>query len=73
MCIALLERCPDASVVHESGTRQLQAIVQAAGLRLSHGKPTRRAANTMESSDLVVGEDHLLEPNFQRYNWQMDS
>ena len=37
---------------------------------LSPGKPTRRAVTTMVSNDLVVGEDHMLGPSCQRYNWQ---
>ena len=41
-----------------------------AGPWLSPGKPTRRAVTTMVSNDLVVGEDHMLGPSFQRYNWQ---
>ena len=36
----------------------------------SPGKPTRRAVTTMGSSDLVVGEDHMLGPSCQQYNWQ---
>ena len=36
-----------------------------------HGKPTRRAVTTMGSNDLVVGEDHMLGPSCQQYNWQM--
>ena len=41
-----------------------------AGPWLSHGKPTRRAVATMGSNDLVVGENHMLGPSCQRYNWQ---
>ena len=37
------------------------------------GKPTRRAVTTMGSNDLVVGEDHMLGPSCQRYNWQTGS
>ena len=49
---------------------QLQANPHVAGPWLSPGKPTRRAVTTMGSNDLVVGEDHVLEPSCQRYNWQ---
>ena len=41
-----------------------------AGPWLSPGKPTRRAVTTMGSNDLVVGEDQMLGPSCQRYNWQ---
>ena len=34
-------------------------------------KPTRRAVTSMGSNDWVVGEDHMLGPSCQRYNWQM--
>ena len=61
----------DASVVHASGARQLQANPHVAGPWLSPGKPTRREVTTMGSNDLVVGEDHMLGPSCQRYNWQM--
>ena len=30
----------------------------------------RSAVTTMGSNDLVVGEDHMLGPSCQRYNWQ---
>ena len=59
-----------ASVVHASGSGQLQANPHVAGPWLSPGKPTRRAVATMGSNDLVVGEDHMLGPSCQRYNWQ---
>ena len=39
---------------------------------LSPGKPTQRAVTTMGSNDIVVGEDHMLGPSCQRYNWQTD-
>ena len=26
----------------------------------------------MGSNDMVVGEDHMLGPSYQRYNWQTD-
>ena len=61
---------PDASVVHACGSGQLQADPHAAGQWLSSGKPTRRAVTTMGSNDLVVGEDHILGPSCQQYNWQ---
>ena len=35
--------CPDASVVHASGSGQLQANPHVAGPWLSPGKPTRKA------------------------------
>ena len=63
--------CPDASVVHVSGSGQLQANPHVEGPWLSPGKPTRRVVTMMGSDDLVVGEDHMLGQNFQRYNWQM--
>ena len=62
--------CPDASVVHASGSGQLQANSHVAGPWLSPGKPTLRAVTTMRSNDLIVGEDHMLGPNCQRDNWQ---
>ena len=58
-----------ASVVHASGSGQLQANPHVAGPWLSPGKPTRRAVTTMGSNDLVVGEVHMLGPSRQRYNW----
>ena len=60
----------DASVVHASGSGQLQANAHEVDPWLSPGKPTRRAVATMGSNDLVVGEDHMLGPSCQRYNWQ---
>ena len=70
LLMVYLIACPDASVVHASGSGQLQANPHVAGLWLSPGKPTRRAVSTMGSNDLVVGEDHILGPSCQRYNWQ---
>ena len=61
---------PDASVVHASGSGQLQANPHVAGPWLFPGKSTRRALTTIMSNDLVVGEDHMLGPSCQRYNWQ---
>ena len=58
-----------ASVVHASGSKQLQANPHVAGPWLSPGKSTRRAVTTMGSNDLVVGEVHMLGPSCQRYNW----
>ena len=58
-----------ASVVHASGSGQLQANPHVAGPWLSPGKPTRRAVTTMGSNDLVVGDVHMLGPSCQRYNW----
>ena len=66
----LLICCPDASIVHASGSGQLQANPHVAGPWLTTGKPTRRAVTTMGSNDLVVGEDHMLELSYHRYNWQ---
>ena len=63
------QHCPDASIVHASGSGQLQANPHVAGPWLSSGKPTRRAVTTMGSNDLVVGEDHMLGASCQRYNW----
>ena len=62
--------CPDAPVVHASGSGQLRANPHVAGPWLSPGKSTRRAVTTLGSNDLVVGEDHMLGPSCQRYNWQ---
>ena len=61
---------PDASVVCASGSGQLQANPHVVGPWLFPGKPTRRVVTIMGSNDLVVGEDHMLGPSFQRYNWQ---
>ena len=58
-----------ASVVHASGSWQMQANPHVAGPWLSPGKPTRRAVTTIGSNDLVVGEVHMLGPSCQRYNW----
>ena len=58
-----------ASVVHASGSGQLQANPHVAGPWLSPWKPTRRAVTTMGSNDLVVGEVLMLGPSCQRYNW----
>ena len=60
----------DASVVHASGSGQLQANPHVAGPWHSHGKPIRMAVATTGSNDLVVGEDHMLGPSCQRYDWQ---
>ena len=48
--------CPDASVVHASGSGQLQANPHVAGPWLS-------PVATMGSNDLVVGEDHVFGPS----------
>ena len=61
---------PKASVIHTSGSGQLQANQHVTGPWISPGKPSRRAVTTMGSNDLVVGEDHMLGPSCQRYNWQ---
>ena len=58
----------DASVVHASGTGQLEANLRVAGPWLSRGRLTRRAVTTMGSNDLI--EDNLVGPSCQRYNWQ---
>ena len=62
--------CPDTPVVHASGSGQLRVNPHVAGPWLYPGKSTRRAVTTMGSNDLVVGEDHMLGPSCQRYNWQ---
>ena len=59
-----------ASVVHASDSGQLQANPHVTDPWLSPGKPTRRAVTMMGSNDLVVGEDHMLGPSCQRYNWK---
>ena len=61
------------SVLHASGTGQLLAYPPASGLGQFHGKPTRMSVGIMGSNYLVVGEDHLLGPSCQRYNWQTGS
>ena len=66
----MYKNCPDASVVHASGSGQLQANPHVARPWLSPGKPTQRAVSTMGSNDLVVGEDYMLGPSCQRYDWQ---
>ena len=53
----LVHICPDASVVHASGSGQLQANPHVAGPRLSPENPTLWAVTTMGSNDLVVGEE----------------
>ena len=58
-----------ASVVHASGSGQLQANPHVVGQWLSPGKPSQRAVTTMGSNDLFVGEVHMLGPSYQRYNW----
>ena len=50
--------------------KTLDPIVDTALQVAFPGKPTRRAVSTMGSNDLVVGEDHMLGPSCQRYNWQ---
>ena len=57
----VLQQCPNAFVIHASGTGQLQAIPHVVDPMLSHGKPTRREVTMMESNDLDIGDDHLLE------------
>ena len=69
LCYCVLVSALHASVVHASGSGQLQANPHVAGLWLSPGKPTRRAVITMGSNDLVVAEVHMLGPSCQRYNW----
>ena len=49
---------------------QLRTNPHVVGPWLSPGKSTRRAVTTMGSNDLVVGEDHMLGPSCQWYNWQ---
>ena len=65
VCSSLLA-CPDASVVHASGSGQLHVACPW----ISPGKPTRKAVTTMGSIDLVVDADHMFGPSCQRYNWQ---
>ena len=62
--------CPDASVAHASGSGQLQASPHVAVPWLSPEKPIRRAVTAMGSNDMAVGDDHMLGPSFQRYDWQ---
>ena len=69
-CPLIIIIVPDASAVHATDSGQLQAILHVAGQRFFHGKPTRRAVTTMESNDLVIGDDHLFGPSCQQYNWQ---
>ena len=69
VCNAVVISTLHVSVVHASGSGQLQANPHVAGPWLSPGKPTRRAVTTMVSNDLVVGEVHMLGPSCQRYNW----
>ena len=68
MCVidALVLHSHDASVVHASGSGQLQANPHVAGPWLSPGKPTRRAVTMTELNDMVLGEDHMLGPSCQR-------
>ena len=61
---------PDAFVIHAYGSGQLRANPHVAGLWFSPEKSTRRVVTKMECNDLVVGEDHMLGPSCQRYNWQ---
>ena len=61
---------PDASIVHASGSGQMQANPHVAGPWLSSGKPSRRAVTTVGSNDWVVGEDHMLGPSCQWHIWQ---
>ena len=58
---------PHASVVHISGTGQLQANPLVESQRLAPGKPTRRTMTTMRSIDLVICDDHLSRLSCQRY------
>ena len=70
-CSCYLCTCgPDASVVHTSGSGQLQANPHVVDQWLYPGKPAWRAVTMMGSNELVVGEDHMLGPSFQWYNWQ---
>ena len=68
-CVEVHTNAHHASVVHASGSGQLQANPHVAGPWLFPGKPTRRAVATKGSNDLVVGEVHMLGPSCQRYNW----
>ena len=62
--IIIIVSNPDASVIHASGLGQLLATQPLAGPR-----PIHRAVTTTESNDMVVGEDHMMGPSCQQYNW----
>ena len=65
--------CPEHPVVHASGTNNCRLISPVTGHRFSPGKPSRRATTTMGSDEFVVGEDYLLGPSYQQYDWQTGS
>ena len=56
-----ISKCLDASIVHASGTGQLQANPSVAGPSLSLWKPSRRAVTTMGSNDMFVGKTTCLD------------
>ena len=64
ICLPWCLRCPLLWL------RTIAGKSTCGGPWLSPGKPTRRAVTTMGSSDLVIGEDDMLGPSCQRYNWQ---
>ena len=51
-----------------SCTEQQQTYPPVAGPWHCPGKPTWQVVNTMGSNNIVVGEDHLLEPSSQQNN-----
>ena len=57
--------CLSVSIVHASGSAQLQAQLQ--GPLFSHCTPTPRAVTWMGSNDMVVGEDHMSGTSFLRH------
>ena len=60
-----------ASNVHASGIGQLQALPPVACLRLSTGKPTRRAVAMMRPNDMAIDEQQLLGWRSQRYDLKL--
>ena len=58
--------CPDASIAHASDTGQLPANPPVAGPRHFPGKCIWWAVTIMS----LIGEDHIVEPGYQRYDWQ---
>ena len=70
VCIFIRIYALGASIVHASGTGQLQANPPVEVPRISSDKFTRRAVVTMRTNDLVVVEDHMVGPSCQRYVWQ---
>ena len=63
----------DSSVwnsIPNDGTSQLHANPPVVGPWLFPGKSTQTGVTMMGVDDMVVGEDHVLGPSCQRYNWQ---